>query len=155
MDVYVIFLGLLFLSWLVFLTVSLIKMKAHYFHLTASTGKKKIDEILDSLIEGQKKLQVDFKDMRAVQIREIEKAARHLQYVGLVRFNPFGTVGGEQSFVVALMDEEESGLILNFIYTKEGLRVYTKRVKKGVGVEYELSNEEVKAIKKSKQNFNS
>ena len=78
--------------------------------------------------------------------QEIEQSKYHLQKIGLTRFNPFERVSGDQSFVVALLDQENNGLTINFIYTRDGLRVYTKKVKAGKGEEYDLSDEEKKAI---------
>ncbi len=78
--------------------------------------------------------------------QEIEQSKYHLQKIGLARFNPFERVSGDQSFVVALLDQENNGLTINFIYTRDGLRVYTKKVKAGKGEEYDLSDEEKKAI---------
>ncbi len=135
--------------WLLTLTIVFFKLRNHYYNLISATKKERLDDILDSLIDGDKSLTSEITDIKKRLDIEIKKSGLHLQKVGLVRFNPFGTVGGEQSFVAAFMDEENSGIVLNFIYTKEGLRVYTKRVKKGVGVEYELSKEEEKAIQKS------
>lgn len=135
--------------WLLTLTIVFFKLRNHYYNLISATKKERLDDILDSLIDGDKSLTSEITDIKKRLDTEVKKSGLHLQKVGLVRFNPFGTVGGEQSFVAAFMDEENSGIVLNFIYTKEGLRVYTKRVKKGVGVEYELSKEEEKAIQKS------
>ena len=67
----------------------------------------------------------------------------------MVRFNPFERSGGEQSFVLALLNNLNSGLVINFIYTREGLRTYIKKVKAGKGEKYELSEEEKEAIDKS------
>ena len=73
----------------------------------------------------------------------------HFQKIGLVRFNPFERVGGEQSFVIALLNNLNSGLVINFIYTREGLRTYIKKIREGKGEKYNLSNEEQEAVKKS------
>lgn len=135
--------------WLIVVTVILIKVRSHYYNLISTTRKEKLDDILDSLIVGEKMLKTEVDGVKKRLEDEIKKSSLHLQKVGLVRFNPFGTVGGEQSFVAAFVDSENSGIVFNFIHTKEGLRVYTKRVKKGVGVEYELSKEESNAIEKS------
>lgn len=135
--------------WLILLTFVFLKLRNHYYNLISTTKKERLDDILDSLITGEKMLKVEVDDLKKKLDAEMKKSALHLQKIGLVRFNPFGTVGGEQSFVAAFVDQENSGIVLNFIYTKEGLRVYTKRVKKGVGVEYELSKEEEIAIEKS------
>lgn len=68
--------------------------------------------------------------------------------VGVVRFNPFRDTGGDQSFVIALLDSKNSGLVLSSLYTREGTRVYTKPIEKGMST-YNLSNEEQEAIKKA------
>ncbi len=78
--------------------------------------------------------------------QEIAQSKYYLQKIGLTRFNPFERGGNDQSFVVALLDQENNGLTANFIYTRDGLRVYTKKVKAGKGELYELSDEEKKAI---------
>ncbi len=95
---------------------------------------------------GDVKLQKDIEQIRKELNREIEKSKFYLQKIGLVRFNPFERMGGEQSFIVALLDEQNNGITANFIYTRDGLRVYTKKVKAGKGQEYDLSDEEKKAI---------
>ncbi len=135
--------------WLLILTFIFVKLRNHYYNLISTTKKERLDDILDSLISGERMLKAEVDDLKKRLEAEVKKSSLHLQKIGLVRFNPFGTVGGEQSFVAAFVDQENSGIVLNFIYTKEGLRVYTKRVKKGIGVEYELSKEEEKAIEKS------
>jgi cell division protein FtsL len=68
--------------------------------------------------------------------------------VGVVRFNPFKDTGGDQSFVVALLDSKNNGLVLSSLFTREGTRVYTKPIEKGTST-YNLSNEEQEAIQKA------
>lgn len=69
--------------------------------------------------------------------------------VGVVRFNPFDRVGGEQSYSLSILTNENTGLVITFLYTREGVRVYVKEVKNGHGVDGELSAEEQKAIVKA------
>ena len=71
-----------------------------------------------------------------------------LQKVGVVRFNPFKDMGGDQSFSIALLDSGNNGLVVSSIYSRDGNRVYTKPIKNGDS-EYQLSNEEKEAIKKA------
>ena len=135
-----------FFIWLVILSWVVFKVRKHYFNLISTTKKERLDEILDELLQTDKKLTVDVEDVKKQLKEEIKQSQLHLQKVGLIRFNPFDRIGGEQSFVIALLNKEHTGLIINFIYTREGLRVYTKKVNKGKGDEYELSEEEKKAI---------
>jgi len=135
--------------WLIFLTFIVVKLRNHYYNLTSRTKKEKLDEILDLLLDEDKKNSREIDLIKTELKKQIELSQLHLQKVGLIRFNPFERMGGEQSFVVAFLDKENSGIILNFIYTRDGLRVYTKKVKKGKGEEYDLSDEEKKAIERS------
>lgn len=141
--------GAVFFIWLIFLSVIVFKIKIHYDKLIIRTRKESIDEILNVLLDNQKKQAEENLNFKEELKKEILSSRLHIQKIGLIRFNPFERMGGEQSFIVALLDKEDNGLTLNFIYTKEGLRVYTKKVKNGKGEEYDLSEEEKKAIEKS------
>lgn len=113
------------------------------------TKKEKLDEILDQLIDQGKANRNELALIKKEVSNQIKSSKLHLQKTGLVRFNPFDRVGGEQSFVVSFLDAEDNGIIFNFIYTRDGLRVYTKKVKKGKGEGYNLSEEERESIGKS------
>jgi hypothetical protein len=83
---------------------------------------------------------------------ELEKLKKenkfNIQKVGILRFNPFKDVGGDQSLSVALLDGNDDGIILTSLYTREGNRVYGKPIKGGKA-EYSLSEEEKEAIKRA------
>ncbi len=139
-----------FFGWLMILSFYVIKMRGHYFRLIERTKKQKIDDILDKLIEDDEK---NSKEITLLK-KEIDKINKdslvYFNRIGLVRFNPFGKSEGEQSFVLSLLDSNDSGIVINFIYTHDGARIYAKKVKNGEGVEYPLSNEEKQAIKQVK-----
>ena len=142
--------GIVFFIWLVFLTGIVLKTKTHYNNLISKTRKQKIDDILDELLMTDKKTKEELEKVKRELIEEIKISAFHIQKVGLVRFNPFERSGGDKSFVISFLNQENSGIVINFIYTRDGLRVYSKKVKVGKGEEYELSEEEKKAIASSK-----
>ncbi|MDZ4231919.1 MAG: DUF4446 family protein, partial [Candidatus Pacearchaeota archaeon] len=70
--------------------------------------------------------------------------------VGLVRFNPFHEIGGNQSFSLALLNEDTNGVVVTSHYGRESNRVYGKRIVKGKA-ESSLSEEEEKAIQAAKK----
>ncbi|HEY1016630.1 MAG TPA: DUF4446 family protein [Herpetosiphonaceae bacterium] len=84
-------------------------------------------------------------DLRALQATVGRLSESSIQHVGLVRFNPFGDVGGDQSFAVALLDGERSGVVLSSIYSRAGVRTYGKQVLGGAST-HPLSDEEEAAI---------
>lgn len=72
--------------------------------------------------------------------------ARALQHVHVLRFNPFRDSGGDQSFVLAVLDDGGSGVVLTGLHSRAETRVYAKPVVSG-GSQYPLSDEEVGAIR--------
>ena len=133
-------------AWLVVLTGILFKTKAHYNNLISKTRKNNIDEILDELLNRDKQTKQELEIIKKELKIEMEKSLLHFQKVGLIRFNPFERSGGDKSFVISLLNYENSGIVINFIHTRDGLRVYSKKIKNGKGEEFELSEEEKKAI---------
>lgn len=135
--------------WLAGLSYFIFKLKSHYYNLTSRTRKEKLDEILDLLLDQNKKIYNEIEIVKKELKKQIELSKLNLQKIGLVRFNPFSRIGSKESFVIAYLDSLNNGIILNFIYTRDGLRVYAKKIKNGQGEEYDLSDEEKKAIEKA------
>src|SRR5437870_770055 len=50
------------------------------------------------------------------------------QKISIVRFNPFGDTGGDQSFAIAVLDGHDSGYVLTSIHGRQGTRVYVKPI---------------------------
>lgn len=92
------------------------------------------DSIMKSLLQEQDKIS--------------ESISKSIQKVGVVRFNPFNDTGGDQSFSFALLDQRNNGLVISSLYTREGVRVFSKPIEKGLS-KYGLSKEEKEAIKKA------
>jgi hypothetical protein len=68
-----------------------------------------------------------------------------LQKTGMVRYDAFADVGGEQSFSIALLDAENSGFILSGLFSRNDMRVYAKPVSSGAS-SLALTPEEEKAL---------
>lgn len=71
-----------------------------------------------------------------------------VQKIGIVRYNAFKDVGSDLSFTLAMLDENNDGVVLNGIYSREMSNIYAKPVEKGKST-YTLSEEEQEAIKKA------
>ena len=79
-------------------------------------------------------------------IRSISKQlTKAFQKIGIVRYNAFQTMGGNLSYSLALLDENDDGFILNTIHSTEGCYSYTKDIVNGT-CNITLSPEEQKAI---------
>lgn len=135
--------------WGTVLTVLVWQLKRHYNNLIKRTDKRTLTEVLGKILEGislsEKKI-----DELAKKIDQVDKQGfSHLQKVGLVRFNPFEEVGSDQSFVICLLDAFDNGIVLTSLTSRSGTRWYGKTVKKGEGVEHDLSKEEKEALRQA------
>lgn len=136
--------------WLIVLSVVFFKLLSHYNSLVKGASGKTLKSILEEVL-GQLHLQRKDLDLLRNRCDKIEKdTLLHIQKIGLVRFNPFKDTGGDQSFILAFLDANNTGIVLSGLYSRSGTRWYTKRVINGKGVEHELSEEELQAIKEAK-----
>lgn len=76
---------------------------------------------------------------------KLKKSIRGLE---TIRFNPFPDQGSNQSFAVGMLNEEGDGLVISSLYSRDRMSVFAKPVKNGKS-DYELSNEEKKALEKA------
>lgn len=73
---------------------------------------------------------------------------RAIQKVGVVRYSAFTDTGGDQSFAIALLDSEGTGIIVSSLHSRTDTRVFAKPVQAGRS-RYPLSDEEQDAIRKA------
>jgi len=143
----------LFLGIVILILIAINAFLLRYFYKT----NQKIDKLLE---KGKIK---DFKDIFLSQkeknsdleekikdaffkIKNLEDISKiTIQKTGIVRFNPFNEMGGNQSFVLALLDNKNNGFVISSLFVQEGNRVYAKAVRGGKS-DYLLSNEEIEAI---------
>lgn len=115
-------------------------------------GQGKKDDLKSVLSEQMSKmgeLKVNFSELQK-RVDSLEKSTPfHIQKVGTMRFNPFDDTGGDQSFVVALLDGNNNGVVISSMHGRERTRIYCKPVKEGKESDYPLSIEEKEAIQKA------
>jgi hypothetical protein len=66
-------------------------------------------------------------------------------YKGLVRYDAYNELSGQQSSSLALLDSHRTGVILTSIVHRDQARIYVKRISEGQA-ELELSPEEQEAV---------
>ena len=90
-----------------------------------------LEEDIAALFEDNKFLKSNTeknkKDIR-VLYKNMESA---FQKMGLVKYDAFNQMGGQLSFCLALLDENNNGFIINSVHSTEGCYSYTKEVKLG------------------------
>ena len=142
-------LGILTL-WLFTLSVFVFKTLSHYNNLTKGITRKNLNAVLENFIKDMGMVKSDVDYLKAYCDKIQKEGLLHIQKVGLLRFNPFKDTGGDQSFILSLVDANDTGVVISGLYSRSGTRWYAKRVISGKSTDHELSEEEKKALKEAK-----
>lgn len=134
------------LIFCVTLFISLRKLTLHYNSLTKGIDPK----TLMNALQGIQHTSAEHERLLGVLKNELQKLKSdgqlHIQHVTLKRFNPFSDTGGDQSFILAILDGNTDGVVITSLHSRENTRFYVKSVKGGVGIDHPLSDEEQKII---------
>ncbi|MFA5778290.1 MAG: DUF4446 family protein [Candidatus Paceibacterota bacterium] len=102
--------------------------------------------ILENDIVKLKKAKENFEKEISIINTKLKKSIRGLE---TIRFNPFPDQGSNQSFAIGMLNEEENGLVISSLYSRERMSIFAKPIKNGKS-EYELTTEEKEALIKAK-----
>ena len=67
---------------------------------------------------------------------------------GIVKYDAFEDVGGKMSFALAMLDQNNTGFVLNAIHSRDNCYLYLKDVVKGTSY-IMLSDEEIEALRRA------
>lgn len=127
------------------------RLDAQYRALTTGTEGGNLEEVLQSHVADVRSAVVRSQETDTLA-RNLERAARsHIQRLGFVRYNPFRETGGDQSFALALADQDGNGVVLSSLHSRDVTRVYGKSLITWESVHL-LTVEEQQAIDKAKSN---
>lgn len=130
---------------LISLLISVRRLKDRYVSLIDGVGARNVEDALLSYLETTGRIE---KRTAALEegLKGLEgEVSTHIQNFGMVRYNAFEGVGGEQSFSLALLDDADNGLVLTGIFGHAETRVYAKPIEAGTS-KYLISPEENRAI---------
>lgn len=126
-------------------TVKLSKLSKRYKKFMLGKNAKSLEKEIEGIFEDNKFIKASTEKNR----KDIQSLYRKLegafQKVGIVKYDAFNQVGGQLSFSLALLDENDNGFILNSVHSTEGCYSYTKEIKKGI-CEIALGDEEKNAL---------
>ncbi len=139
--------------WIVVLTFLFLRFYLFYIKIKQGTKEKSLVPILNDIVEKEAKFERGLIALNKKVVELDDESQFYIQKVGMLRFNPFNDTGGDQSFILSLLDARDTGVVISSLHTRTGTRWYAKRITEGKGVDHELSNEERDAISKAKKLF--
>ena len=127
-------------------TISTNKTKKTYKTLIKKLGKtNNIEELLQEYLEKSEKIDENGKSIKVYCEKLDKEISKCIKKVSIIRYNAFKDVGSDLSFALALLDENNDGVVLNGLYSVENSNIYAKPVENGKS-KYSLSEEEQRAI---------
>ncbi len=111
--------------------VKLSKLKKKYSVFMQGKDAKSLEKDIIGLYEDNKFIKVSIGKNKN-DIRELfKKQELSFQKVGIVKYDAFKQMGGQLSFSLALLNENDCGFIINSVHSTEGCYSYSKEIKNG------------------------
>jgi hypothetical protein len=121
------------------------KLLRRYRTLLQGSSVQNIEELLLTQADEIHRLRADLQALDQTVHEQGQDARKHIQRVGIVRFNAFADTGSDLSFAIALLDANLNGIVISSLYARTESRIYAKPVLAGKST-YALSDEEKEAI---------
>lgn len=143
LGILIIILILLILVVVLFVKTRQLKKRLDRF-MKGREGKSLEQDIID-LFEDNKLLKASTEKNKK-NIRVItKKVESSFQKMGLVKYDAFHQMGGQLSFSLCMLDDNNNGFIINSVHSTEGCYSYTKEIKAGESA-IDLGTEEAEAL---------
>lgn len=137
-------------SWVVVLQVRLHRLSSQYARLMTGMDNTNLEGVLNQHVDQVREALSTVSTLKD-KTKRMDQTLRHaVQWMGVVRFNPFRNTGGDQSFAWAVVDGYGNGVVLTSLHARENTRVFAKPVH-GWESPYSLTEEEKQAIVRARE----
>ncbi|MSR91668.1 DUF4446 family protein [Inconstantimicrobium porci] len=120
-------------------------IESRYKKMMRGTSTQNLEELiinnLDSINESEEKSKECLKEIKDLK----KKTKSCVQKIAITRYKAFEDIGSDLSFSIAMLDENNDGLILTSIFGRNESTTYAKPVDKGIS-RYDLSEEELDVL---------
>lgn len=107
------------------------KLKKKYSVFMQGKDAKSMEQDVIGLYEDNKFIKVSIEKNKK-DINELyRKLESSFQKMGIVKYDAFKQMGGQLSFSLALLDENDNGFIINSVHSTDGCYSYSKEIKNG------------------------
>ena len=106
--------------------VKISKLKKKYSIFMQGKDAKSMEQDVIGLYEDNKFIKISMEKNKK-DINELyKKIESSFQKMGIVKYDAFKQMGGQLSFSLALLDENDSGFIINSVHSTDGCYSYSK-----------------------------
>ena len=98
---------------------------------------EQVDELIEANASNERNIDTIFKNSKDC-----------FKKIGLVKYDAFNEMGGKLSFSLCLLNEKDSGFIINAMHSREGCYTYVKEIIDGNSI-IQLADEEEQALEEA------
>jgi hypothetical protein len=139
-------------AWLAILQVRATRMVRQYRKWMTGSDGQDLEEALGRFVEEARQATEAVSEMQS-GTREMARTLQHsMQWMGLVRYNPFRDTGGNQSFALAILDGDGDGVVISSLHARDNTRLYAKPLTHWESP-HPLTEEETEAIERARQSW--
>ena len=139
--------SILSLVLLIVVIICIVKLNKLYRRYDIFMRGKDADTIMD-MMDEMEKLQAKDRASKDAMKQLSKQIKSSFQKFGYVKYNAFKGMGGNLSFVIAMLDNNNSGFVLDVVHSREGCYIYLKEVEEGA-TEVLLGGEEQEALEQA------
>jgi hypothetical protein len=119
---------LLLLAIVIGLIIALIMMTRRQSRLLRGAQGGSLEEAIQRQLDSAEETRNSIHEALQQGEGNSENLRHCLQRVGMLRYDAFPDVGGEQSFSLALLDMRGNGIVLSGLHSRHDVRVYAKPI---------------------------
>jgi len=132
-------------AWVIVLQIRMQRLHRQHTRLMTGTNGTNLEELLNQHLDEIRQATETVSELET-RTRTIERTLHHtMQWMGMIRFNPFRNTGGAQSFALAIADGTGDGVVISSLHARENTRIYAKPLHQWTS-EHTLTEEEQQAI---------
>ncbi len=149
-----IYLGTILLVIIVFVTVTFLqnlKIKRLMTRYESFMNGKDAENLADAIEENFKQMneiQKDYEETKSDIDETLQELKSTFHKMGIVKYDAFKEMGGNLSFTLCLLDDVNTGFILNTMHGRDSSYTYIKEIIKGEAYAT-LGEEEKEALEKA------
>ena len=141
-------LSLILLIAFIICMIKMNKLYRRYDRFMRGKDAETLEDTMINILEQLKDLNAKDranKDMMKSLSKQVKDS---FQKFGFVKYNAFKGMGGNLSFVLAMLDDNNTGFVLDAVHSREGCYLYLKEVEEGA-TEVLLGSEEQEALEQA------
>ena len=133
---------------IIILLVWIITLESRLKKFFAGTKAQDLEEVMTVIAKQMGELKKTQIEINGHLVNVDDRLNKSIRSIKIKRFNPFLDAGSNQSFAIALLNDEGDGVVMSSLYARDRMSIFAKPINSGKPL-FELSSEEEEVLKEA------